>query len=76
LISTRCCAAYDRISDAGVWRFVPGYPVADDVGPLMVGPVMLDTCIFICNGHYTLPAGVQTSRRKMHSRPIVRWLVG
>jgi hypothetical protein len=64
LISTRCCAAYDRIGDAGAWRFVLGYPVANNVGPLMVGPVMLDTCIFISKGHYTLPPGAQTSRRK------------
>lgn len=31
--------------------------VSDDVDPATIGPVLLDTCVFIDNGHGTLPIG-------------------
>jgi predicted nucleic acid-binding protein len=46
-------------------------PVAllpDDVDPLAVGPVLLDTCVFIDIGHDTLPLG---ARRLLAARGLV-----
>ncbi len=56
-------AALRRVRpDRRTQRLVPRAHVPllpDDVDPHMVGPVLLDTCVFIDNGHDTLPRAVK-----------------
>ena len=52
-------------------RLIPPVPVAllpDDADPRSIGPVLLDTCVFIDNGHNRLPIG---ARRLLAARGLV-----
>lgn len=42
--------------------------LADDADPQAIGPILLDTCVFIDNGHSKLPLG---ARRLLASRGLV-----